>query len=73
MTMLGRLIEWLRRREPKSDDGARIVRKSSDRGERQPDVDQIEELRRLIGEADGDAPRSRTKPTNARRARSRGR
>jgi hypothetical protein len=73
MGLLGRLIEWLGRRKPTSDDGARPIRKSSDQGDRQPDVDQIEELRRLIGEADGDAPRSRTKPTNARRARSRGR
>jgi hypothetical protein len=42
MTILGRLIEWLRRREPKCDDAPRIVRKG-ERREREPQVDQIEE------------------------------
>ena len=71
MTLLGRLIEWLSRRKPTSHDGACPIRKSSNQGDRQPDLDQIEELRRLIGAA-CDATRSRTKPTNPRRARSRG-
>jgi len=51
MTLLGRLIGWLGRRKPTSEDGARPIRKSSNQGDRQPDVDQIEELRRLIREA----------------------
>ena len=42
MTILGRLIEWLRRREPKRDDAPRIVSKG-ERREREPQVDQIEE------------------------------
>jgi hypothetical protein len=58
-----RLVDHLERsglagEKPTSDDGARPISKSSNQGDRQPDVDQIEELRRLIGEADGDAPRS---------------
>jgi len=39
------------RRAPAGDDTARIIRKS-DRRERQPEVDQIEELVRIVGEAD---------------------
>jgi hypothetical protein len=70
MTILGRLIEWLRRK-PTRDDAPRPIRKSSDRRERQPEVDQIEELLRFVGDTNEAAPRARTKPTNARRIRSR--
>jgi len=70
MTILGRLIEWLRRREPKRDDAPRIVSKG-ERREREPQVDQIEELRRLIGEVGRHAPRPRVKSTSAPRVRSR--
>jgi hypothetical protein len=51
--------------------GPRIVRKSSNRGERQPDIDQLEELIRIVGEADAREPPRRAKPTSARRIRSR--
>jgi hypothetical protein len=71
MTIIPRLVEWLRRREPRGDDGARPIRKSSERRERQPDVEQIEELVRIVGEADASEPRPHTKPTNERRIRSR--
>src|SRR5580700_522212 len=33
MTLLGRLIEWLSRRKPTSDDCARPIRKSSNQGD----------------------------------------
>ena len=71
MTLLGRLIEWLRRKPPLND-GPRIVRKGGGR-ERERDVDPLEELVRIVGDAGADAPRPRTKPTNARRIRSSGR
>ncbi len=71
MTLLGQLIGWLRRK-PAPDDGPRIVRKG-DRREREPDMDPLEELVRIVGDAGADAPRPRTKPTNARRIRSSGR
>jgi hypothetical protein len=69
MTLLGRLIEWLRRKRV-LDDGPRIVRKG-DRCEREPEVGPLEELVRIVGDASGDAARPRTKLTNARRIRSR--
>jgi hypothetical protein len=69
--MLGRLIEWLRRRKPPLDERTRIIRKSSERGDGEPDIDPLDELVRLVGDASGDALRSRTKPTSARRIRSR--
>ena len=59
MTLLGRLIEWLRRK-PAPDDGPRIVR-TGDRCEREPEVDPLEELVRIVGDASGDAPRPRTR------------
>jgi hypothetical protein len=46
-----------------SDDRRRIVRKGN---RREPVVDPLEELVRTVGDA-SDAPRPRTKPTNARR------
>ena len=39
----------------------------SRRAEQQRDVDQLEELLRFVGEADAIEPRSRAKPTSARR------
>ena len=45
MRLLASLVEWLRRRKPAVDDGPRIIRKG-ERGERQRDVDQLEELLR---------------------------
>jgi hypothetical protein len=67
MTIIGRLVEWLRRREPRRDVGPRPLRKTSDRREPQPEVDQIEELLRFVGDTNEAAPRHHTKPTNARR------
>ena len=69
MTLLGRLIEWLRRK-PEPDYGPRIVRKG-DGCEREPKVDPLAGLVRIVGDASGDAPRPRAKLTNARRIRSR--
>jgi hypothetical protein len=71
MTILGRLLDWLRRRKPKREDTPQPIRKSSARRERQPEVDQIEELATLIGQTEPGDPLSRGKPTNARRIRSR--
>jgi hypothetical protein len=62
-----RMLEWLRAHNPTVDDGKRIVRKA-DRGEPPPDIDQIEELVRIIGEAPG-GPLRRGEPTSARRVR----
>jgi hypothetical protein len=67
MTLLGRLIEWLRRK-PAPDDGPRIVRKDDQCA--RTEVDPLEELVRIVGDARRDAPRPRTKLTNARRIRS---
>jgi hypothetical protein len=69
MTLLGLLIEWLRRKHA-LDEGPRIVRKG-DRCEREPEVDPLEELARIVGDASGDALRPRTKLMDARRIRSR--
>jgi hypothetical protein len=49
MTLLGLLIEWLRRKHA-LDDGPRIVRKG-DRCEREPEVDPLEELARIVFDA----------------------
>jgi hypothetical protein len=69
MRLLASLVEWLRRRKPAADDGPRIIR-NGERGERRRAVDQLEELLR-IGEAGAIEPHCRTKPTSARRIRSR--
>ena len=61
------MLDWLRARNPTVDHGKRIVRKA-DRGEPPSDIDQIEELVRIVGEA---KPRPRAKPTTKRRAVSR--
>jgi hypothetical protein len=71
MTILGRLLDWLRRRKPKREDTPQPIRKSSDRGEREPHVDPVEELAKLIGQTEPGDPLSRGKPTSARRIRSR--
>lgn len=73
MRLLARMVEWLRWRKSEGDEGPRIVRKSSDRGEREPDVDQLEELVRIVGQTDASEPRPRAMPTSARRIRSRDR
>jgi hypothetical protein len=52
--MLGRLIEWLRRRKPPLDERKRIIRKSSERGDGEPDIDPLDELVRLVGDAQAD-------------------
>jgi hypothetical protein len=73
MTLLGRLVEWLSRRKPSGDDGPRIIRKSSERSERELDIDPLEELVRLVGEADASEPQRHAKadkrPTRHFRAR----
>jgi hypothetical protein len=69
MTLPGLLIEWLRRKHALHD-GPRIVRKG-DRCEREPEVDPLEELARIVCDASSDTLRPRTKLTNARRIRSR--
>jgi hypothetical protein len=65
MTPLGRLIEWLRRRKPTRDDGGPRIFPKGDGLERQPEVDPLDELLRIVGEADASEPRPRAKPTGA--------
>lgn len=62
MTGPWRLLEWMRERR---------AAKSSARSEPEPDIDPIEELVRIVGEADANEPRLHAKPTTARRVRSR--
>ena len=72
--LASRMLDWLRQRfeaAKPATTGRAYLRKSSERRERQPDVDQVEELVRIVGEADASEPRPRTRPTSARRIRSR--
>jgi hypothetical protein len=54
------------RRKPAPGDGPRIARKG-DRREREPEVDQLEELARIVGDASGDAPPRPFQPSRIRR------
>ena len=69
MTLLGRMLAWLRRLKPAGSE-LRLVRKG-ERPEPQPAVDPLEELLRIVGEAEPGEPLSRGRPTSARRIRPR--
>ena len=67
------MFKWLRgpreETKPIAADDNRIAAKPSERGEPPRDVDTIEELVRIVGEAHGDEPRSRNHASAPRKRR----